>query len=106
MKHRPESIVSKTGPVSIRGLVDATDWNRDGWPDVVASAANGRVQVLLNEAEHAAQGQARFSSGFMPQLPVMQPRVLMADLNGDGYICVKPVTPSGNIHVHINNYLP
>ena len=29
-----------------------------------------------------------------------------ADLNGDGYICVKPVTPSGNIHVHIDNYLP
>jgi hypothetical protein len=26
-----------------------------------------------------------------------------ADQNGDGYICVKHVTPSGNIHVHIDN---
>lgn len=26
-----------------------------------------------------------------------------ADRNGDGYICVKPVTPDGSIHVHIDN---
>ncbi len=26
-----------------------------------------------------------------------------ADLNGDGYICVKPVTPDGMIHVHVDN---
>ena len=26
-----------------------------------------------------------------------------ADQNGDGYICVNHVTPSGNIHVHIDN---
>ena len=29
-----------------------------------------------------------------------------ADLNGDGYICMKPVTPSGTIHVHVDNNLP
>ena len=29
-----------------------------------------------------------------------------ADLNGDGYICVRPVTPSGGIHVHTDNNLP
>jgi len=29
-----------------------------------------------------------------------------ADLNGDGYICMKPVTPSGKIHVHVDNNLP
>ena len=28
-----------------------------------------------------------------------------ADLNGDGYICMKPVTPDGNIHVHTDNNL-
>ena len=26
-----------------------------------------------------------------------------ADLNGDGYICMKPVTPDSNIHVHMDN---
>ena len=26
-----------------------------------------------------------------------------ADQNGDGYICVKPVTPDGRIHVHVDN---
>lgn len=29
-----------------------------------------------------------------------------ADLNGDGYICMKHVTPSGKIHVHVDNNLP
>jgi len=28
------------------------------------------------------------------------------DKNGDGYICMKPVTPSEKIHVHIDNNLP
>jgi hypothetical protein len=28
------------------------------------------------------------------------------DLNGDGYICMMPVTPDGKIHVHVDNYLP
>ena len=26
-----------------------------------------------------------------------------ADQNGDGYICIKPITPAGSIHVHIDN---
>jgi hypothetical protein len=26
-----------------------------------------------------------------------------ADQNGDGYICVQPVTPDGKIHVHVDN---
>ena len=29
-----------------------------------------------------------------------------ADKNGDGYICMKPVTFTGKIHVHIDNNLP
>ena len=29
-----------------------------------------------------------------------------ADLNGDGYICMKPVTTDGKIHVHVDNNLP
>ena len=28
------------------------------------------------------------------------------DKNGDGHICMKPVTPSGKIHVHVDNNLP
>jgi len=29
-----------------------------------------------------------------------------ADQNGDGYICMKPVTPSEKVHVHVDNNLP
>jgi hypothetical protein len=29
-----------------------------------------------------------------------------ADQNGDGYICMKPITPNGSIHVHTDNNLP
>lgn len=74
--------------LGIRGLVDSTDWNADGRMDVVASAANGRVRVLLNQIGAAARvndGKAPFAAGFDPGLPpIDQPRVLMADLNGDG----------------------
>jgi FG-GAP-like repeat len=68
--------------LGIRGLVDATDWNGDGRMDVIASAASGRVRVLINRA---AQGGAPFEEGFDPKLPpIFQPRVIMADINGDG----------------------
>ncbi|MCA9174812.1 MAG: VCBS repeat-containing protein [Planctomycetales bacterium] len=84
------------GDLKIRGLVDSSDWNEDGWPDVIASAANGRVQVFLNRGAEAktedaanpadaASDAERFASGIDPQLPsIIQPRVLMVDLNGDG----------------------
>ena len=29
-----------------------------------------------------------------------------ADQNGDGYICVQPITPDGSIHVHTDNNFP
>jgi hypothetical protein len=29
-----------------------------------------------------------------------------SDKNGDGYICMKPATPSGKIHVHVDNNVP
>ena len=29
-----------------------------------------------------------------------------ANQNGDGFICMKPVTSSGKIHVHVDNNLP
>ena len=70
------------GDMGIRGLVDATDWNRDGWPDVIAGAANGRVRVFLNQG---GSGARQFAEGFDPGLPpISQPRVLVADINGDG----------------------
>jgi hypothetical protein len=68
--------------LGIRGLVDATDWNGDGRMDVVASAANGRVRVLINQIPTDG---APFAEGFDPHLPpIQQPRVLVADINGDG----------------------
>ena len=70
------------GDLGIRGLVDATDWNQDGRLDVIASAANGKVRVFINET---AGESVRFAKGLDPQLPpIEQPRVLIADINGDG----------------------
>lgn len=70
------------GDLGIRGLVEVTDWNQDGWPDVIASSANGKVRVILNQCK---KGPTPFADGFDPQLPpLMQPRTLIADLNGDG----------------------
>jgi hypothetical protein len=28
---------------------------------------------------------------------------IVTDLNADGFICMKPVTPDGSIHVHVDN---
>ncbi|MCA9112984.1 MAG: VCBS repeat-containing protein, partial [Planctomycetaceae bacterium] len=54
----------------------------DGWPDIIASAANGRVQVFLNTGNEGATG---FASGQDVELPpIIQPRTIMVDLNGDG----------------------
>ena len=70
------------GDLGIRGLVDSADWNSDGWPDVIASAANGNVRVYLNQGHDSEQ---RFAEGFDPELPpIIQPRVIVADINGDG----------------------
>jgi hypothetical protein len=70
------------GDLGIRLLVDATDWNRDGWPDVIAGAANGKVRVFLNEGK---SNPVAFAAGFDPKLPpIAQPRVMMVDLNNDG----------------------
>lgn len=70
---------AEIGDLGIRGLVDAADWNGDGRQDIVGSAANGRVRVYLNE------GDGRFAEGIDPGLPpIPQPRILMADINGDG----------------------
>ncbi|MBC8356865.1 MAG: VCBS repeat-containing protein [Planctomycetes bacterium] len=73
---------TELGDLGIRLLVDATDWNRDGWPDVVAGAANGKVRVFLNDGR---PNPASFSEGFDPKLPpIAQPRVMMVDINEDG----------------------
>lgn len=73
---------AELGDLGIRLLVDASDWNQDGWPDVIAGAANGRVRVFLNKGDTPG---SRFADGFDPGLPpIPQPRVTMVDLNGDG----------------------
>ena len=55
--------------------------------DVIAGSANGRVRVFLNQPGHRAGGQRQFSEGIDPGLPpIVQPRVITGDLNGDGDI--------------------
>ena len=70
------------GDLGIRLMVETTDWNKDHRPDIIAGAANGRVRLFLNTGK---PGVNRFGKGIAPRLPpIMQPRVLMTDLNGDG----------------------
>ncbi len=66
------------GDLGIRLNVCATDWNQDGRMDVIAGSANGKVRVFLSDG-------SSFAPGIAPKLPpIMQPRVLLGDLNGDG----------------------
>jgi len=71
------------GDLKQRLSVDTVDWNGDGQPDIIAGSANGAVQVFLNSGKK--QADHVFASGFTPELPkITQPRVMPADLNGDG----------------------
>lgn len=71
------------GDLGIRLNVCATDWNQDGRLDVIAGSANDKVQVFLSTTD--ANAASPFATGFTPKLPpIMQPRVLLGDLNGDG----------------------
>ena len=75
------------GDLGNRLSVEAIDWNDDGAMDVIAGSANGRVRVFLNQPGHRAGGQRQFSEGIDPGLPpIVQPRVITGDLNGDGDI--------------------
>lgn len=73
----------KLGSLGTRLSVDFIDWNDDGAPDVIAGSANGRVRVFL--ARPGEPPERRFAEGIDPKLPpIVQPRILAADLNGDG----------------------
>ncbi|HTF25267.1 MAG TPA: VCBS repeat-containing protein [Candidatus Limnocylindria bacterium] len=65
-----------------RGMIDAVDWNGDGRMDVIVGTSDGRVLTFLNIAK---EGAARFGPGINVNIPpIVEPRVIMADLNGDG----------------------
>ena len=65
-----------------RGMVDAVDWNSDGRMDVIISTSDGRVLVSLNTG---ARGMAKFSTPFEIDMPpIIEPRVIMADVDGSG----------------------
>jgi hypothetical protein len=72
----------EVGNVKGRCSVDITDWDGDGRPDIIVGSAGGTVRVFRNVG---GAGHAKFDDGTDPGLPpIKQPRVLMADLNGDG----------------------
>ena len=70
------------GDLKSRLLVEAADWDADGRLDVIAGSSGGQVKIFRNVGN---DGGARFAPGFSPPLPkIIQPRVMVADLNGDG----------------------
>ncbi len=68
------------GDMKTRMVPIATDWNGDGWIDVIGAAASGAIRLFLN------QGEATFASGQPLKLPAVPygPRVSVVDWNGDG----------------------
>ena len=73
----------KIGDLGTRLSVDGIDWNDDGLLDIICGATNGRVRVFLNQANQPPE--TRFADGIDPKLPrITQPRIIPADLNGDG----------------------
>ena len=73
----------EVGDLGIRLKVAASDWNGDGWPDVLAGAANGRASVFLSTP---TDDGIQFGPGVDLKLPpaIIQPRVAVVDLNCDG----------------------
>jgi len=68
------------GDLKIRLVPCAADWDGDGRPDVVASAASGAVVFFRN------LGHNRFAAGIPLRVPPVPygPSVAVVDWNGDG----------------------
>jgi hypothetical protein len=63
-----------------RLMVDTTDWDSDGKPDIIGGS--NTIRVFLNQSE---KGKVKFGEGIDPKLPpVKSPRTAMADINHDG----------------------
>jgi FG-GAP-like repeat len=65
-----------------RGMVEAVDWDGDGRMDLIVSSSAGPVWLYRNIG---TRGQARFDSGHRMNIPpIIEPRIIVADLDGDG----------------------
>jgi hypothetical protein len=65
-----------------RGMVDAIDWDKDGRMDLIVGTSDGRVLVFLNTG---GKGHAEFGPAQEIKIPpIIEPRVIVADLYGDG----------------------
>jgi hypothetical protein len=81
MVFRPAQVLPRLHPTRL--IVRGTDWNGDGWADVVAAYASGHVYVLLNEAR---PGEAAFAAARALEIPPCygDPWVFVGDWNRDG----------------------
>lgn len=65
-----------------RLMVDAVDWDRDGLLDILVGPSSGSVKLYRNVGK---RGNARFDHGTdLKAPPIMEPRAVAVDLNGDG----------------------
>jgi hypothetical protein len=65
-----------------RLMVDAVDWDRDGRLDILVGPSSGQVKMYRNVG---GRGDARFDRGTeLPVPPIMEPRAIAVDFNGDG----------------------
>ncbi len=70
--------------VNIRLVAVGTDWNHDGWDDVLVTYAGSQTYLLLNRA---TEGAAEFDDPMelkLPEYPMSWPLLHVADWNGDG----------------------
>jgi len=85
------------GSLNMRLMLDAADYDGDGKPDIVAGAANGNAAIWLNAG---TPGKAKFRDSFDPGLPpIKQPRLLVADLNGDGDVDLFSPSTVGSVWI-------
>lgn len=67
----------------IRLTAQGTDWNGDGWDDILAAYASGQSYIILNRAQ---EGSAVFQNAIALNLPPSfgSPEVHVGDWNRDG----------------------
>ena len=71
------------GDLKQRLSVDSVDWNKDSYPDIIAGAANGTVRLFLHKGKNDTTDL--FEEGTTLEIPkIIQPRIITADVNGDG----------------------
>ena len=94
------------------GGAELVDLNADSLPDILVADVSGRHVGYLNRGVHVGENQAYLewaqpanmssADGLCARLTLLDPKVFLADMDGDGKADLVGTTPWGGVNYHRN----